>query len=350
MAQVLRILAAPGLFAKKDNPYTWSLYSSMQGVSVEDFSYVKALCRHYDIVHFHWPDGILNYSPSNLKTSLRVIREVAIYCYLWLRGTKIVWTVHNLQAHEQWHPYIEKWYFALFTRLVHGCITLTSHGMLEARRKYARLAKVPFAVIPHGHYRDTSAVLAEDARATFGISPEASVILYLGRIRPYKNVPKLISVFKRIHDKGWMLVIAGQPKTESMRKEIEEEANGDSRIELILSFLSDQQTSQYLQAADLVVLPYRESLNSGVALLALSMNKPILVPNIGSFVELAEMCGTDWVRTYDGELKEAVLSEAVIWAKKGERASTVSLDDLAWPRLADQTVEFYRSLDMCISQ
>src|SRR3546814_8704974 len=39
--------------------------------------------------------------------------------WMKLRGARIVWTVHNLRSHERpHHPRLERWYYALYTRLV----------------------------------------------------------------------------------------------------------------------------------------------------------------------------------------------------------------------------------------
>jgi beta-1,4-mannosyltransferase len=43
-----------------------------------------------------------------------------------------------------------------------------------------------------------------------------------------------------------------------------------------------------MRAADLIALPYKEILNSGSAILALSFDRPILVPAAGALAELSE--------------------------------------------------------------
>ena len=58
----LRVLAWPGLGARRSNPYTWLLYSHLAalGIRTEDFNLVRARCGGYDILHLHWPDTALN--------------------------------------------------------------------------------------------------------------------------------------------------------------------------------------------------------------------------------------------------------------------------------------------------
>ena len=57
-----------------------------------------------------------------------------------------------------------------------------------------------------------------------------------------------------------------------------------------------------IDANDAVVLPYRNILNSGVALHSLARNKPILAPRTGSLPELQQTVGGDWVHLFDGDI------------------------------------------------
>src|SRR3546814_10110494 len=54
--------------------------------------------------------------------------------------------------------------------------------------------------------------------------------------------------------------------------------------------------------ADAVVLPYRDIVNSGSALLALSRFRPVIAPRLGSLIELQGQVGEDWLWLYDGPL------------------------------------------------
>ena len=63
------------------------------------------------------------------------------------------------------------------------------------------------------------------------------------------------------------------------------------------------------------MLPFSDIMHSGSAMLALSFNRPVLVPARGSLPELQMRVGSEWVRTYDGELTAAILKDAAAWAK-----------------------------------
>ena len=98
----------------------------------------------------------------------------------------------------------------------------------------------------------------------------------------------------------------------------------------------------YLSACDLAVFPYREILNSGSAILALSFNRPALVPARGAMAELRDMAGPDWVYTYDGaNLDGAILSAALDKATAPSRPAACDLSSLSWQSIAAGTFAAY---------
>ncbi|TVR78970.1 MAG: hypothetical protein EA405_13695 [Rhodospirillales bacterium] len=103
-------------------------------------------------------------------------------------------------------------------------------------------------------------------------------------------------------------------------------------------------------AADVAVLPYTAAegymsfLNSGAALLGLSFDKPLLTPAMGSIIELSEMLGDDWVRTYEGAFDERVLADAVAWLGQCAPTGPAPLDAYDWEVIAAKTVQAYQAL------
>jgi beta-1,4-mannosyltransferase len=79
-------------------------------------------------------------------------------------------------------------------------------------------------------------------------------------------------------------------------------------------FVKKEDVSMFMQAADLVVLPYRSIFNSGSALLALSFNKPVLLPDLGAMGELKNDFGNSWVQTFTGNLDAKTLEHSLEWA------------------------------------
>ena len=82
-------------------------------------------------------------------------------------------------------------------------------------------------------------------------------------------------------------------------------------------------------------------------MLALSFDRPILVPTMGAMAELREIVGSDWVRLYEGELSPEIMRSAIDWTK-GRRLglnARAPLDDLNWDRIAQMTIRAFVKTD-----
>lgn len=339
----MRVLAAPAFKTRVNNPYTWLLYTNMNA-SVSELSWTSIPHGDSDIVHIHWPD----YDLSKKRASgalMRLLWKLLILEILRLRGAKIVWTVHNLASHERRHPRLERWFWKVFVRRLSAVISLSQTGLDAAIGRHPLIANLPGYVIPHGHYRgEYPNDPTLDARSSLEISPTAKVLLFFGAIRPYKNVFHLLDTFSALPDTDLVLCIAGRPSDSEMAMQLKEAAKLDKRIRLSLEFIPVDQVQLYFRAADLVVLPYKEILNSGTALLALSFNCPILVPAKGSMGELLDVVGANWVRTFTGELNPADLVTGMQWALETARQEIAPLEQLGWDQISERTLSAYEEL------
>lgn len=230
-------------------------------------------------------------------------------------------------------------------RQLDGYISLSKRGQVELEREYPALRQCPSFVIPHGHYRDAypDDVTKKEAREALSLPKSSPLLLYFGYIRPYKNVPHLIKTFRALKTDAHLLV-AGQPQTSTLKKEVQQAANGASGVHLHLDFIPKADVQLYFRAADGVVLPYTEILNSGSALLALSFDRPVLVPQKGAMGELQEQVGDEWVKTYEGSLLPPHLQRTLSWSWTIDRSSRPPLEAFEWKAIARQTLEAFQRL------
>ena len=343
----LRVLAWPGLGARAKNPYTWLLYSHLAalGVRVRDFTPVRALRGGYDVLHIHWPEKALN-AESLLVRVAGAAAALAIFEAAHFHGARVAWTVHNARPHESRHPRLEEWFRSAVVRRVDIVIHPSAAGQRVAESLYPELAQRPHTVVPLGHFRGSypDTVSREQARAGFGIPDGARVVTFLGLIRPYKNVPLLIRTVRALPRAAGevVLLVGGAPHTHGLADEVREAAGGDPRVHLTLEHIPDDDVQRYLRAADLVVLPFRDITNSASALLALSFDRPVLVPARGAMGELRELAGADWVCTYDEDLTPDLLARALDWAVRRPPGAP-RLEALDWREIARQTISAYRA-------
>ncbi len=340
----MKIVAAPAFKNRSSNPYNWLLYTNMQA-EVSEFSYRIAPDGTYTILHFHWPERELCTRWNPFIIWLRLWLKLFTIRRWRAKGTKVVWTVHNLGSHERAYPRLERWFWFRFTSMVDGVIALSGNGLNAVRAEHPAVASVPGFVIPHGHYRgEYPNQPTIDARGALGIDPNAKVLLFFGKIRPYKDVPSLIAAFHELPGEELVLYIVGEPSNAETASEVRRMAAIDPRIRVHLEHVPADLVQNYFRAADLVVLPYREIVNSGSALLALSFDRPVLVTLKGVMGELAASVGETWVRTFSGDLVTETLRQSLLWAVNTPRPCEAPLDAFAWPTISAQTLTAFQQM------
>jgi glycosyltransferase involved in cell wall biosynthesis len=159
-------------------------------------------------------------------------------------------------------------------------------------------------------------------------------------VRRYKNVAGLVEAFVNMPQPDAQLAIVGRLAPEALRDEIEAARAGDERVHLRLAAATPEEVVSWHAAADVVVLPYatESSLNSGAALLALSLDRPVVIPDGPSARELREQVGGEWVIPVKGDLPDFL---AAALAAPAPSRTRPSLDQLDWTRLARQTLAAY---------
>lgn len=279
----LRVIAFP----KTGIAYNEPFYGAVEALHVEvlegDFS-GRWILRHVqrgDFVHVHWP-SFLYASPSKGALFRRFTRFLALLALIEARGAKLLWTAHNLMPHDRSVvPLVDvlarKVVIALSHRvLVHGP---TAAGVLQRRFPSTRRKLV---TIHHGHWIDyyPRQLSQAEARRKLGLTESEFVYAFVGICKEYKNLDVLIDCFTEISD-GAKLVIAGQFQSEVYRKKITSHVGAHPSIKFYPEFIPDEELQIYLMACDVVVLPYRDILTSGTAMLAMSFGRPVVSVDVG---------------------------------------------------------------------
>ena len=116
--------------------------------------------------------------------------------------------------------------------------------------------------------------------------------VYLGTLSEQKGIRWMIDSFKAIEDKTCKLYIAGKG---DLQDYVIEETKKDNRIEFV-GFLNEQQVSQLLQSADVLLCPSLwEEPFGRVVLDAYKNAMPVICSNMGALPELVEDGQTGFV-------------------------------------------------------
>lgn len=341
----MRVLASP--FTAKANPYIDLFYGhlSEREVDVAVFSWAEMRKKRPDVCHINWPDLALSKSTIFGKIE-SILRFYFLVCWAkWICGAAIVWTVHNLKPHEPVRPaFLVSLFYWVWFRLIDGCIYLGESSRQALEEKLGR--RIRGIVVPHGHYCDVydSIQPSDYLRGRFGIKEGDFVLGHYGQIRAYKNIPELIRAFSKIEAPNCKLIIAGKVRArdESLRKEIEALSQADDRIHYSPEFIEDPEMLELYQLTDCAVLPYTSILNSGSAILALSLTCPVLVPDLPTMRELEEQVGAEHVALFASDLQGAL--ENIVSKECVKSCSRSKLSALEWSILAEKTELFFQEL------
>jgi glycosyltransferase involved in cell wall biosynthesis len=285
------------------NPYQRLFATSLEGagLSVERISPRKlfplrfAAAQQVDLLQLDWPHDW--YRGRNRLAGL-IKRAMYRDGLARLEKMPVVWTAHNLRAHDALDDAYEHQMIQALINVCNGIIVLSEVSVEILRREYSVPKRTLIEVVRHGHYIGcyANSISRHAARLRLGIPERPRVILSLGRLEPYKGLEDLMEAFGRVARAGDVLLLAGQASSkhysEQLRQAVSALRRPDVRIVLRDTSVPDDELQIYFNACDVVVLPFRQVLNSGSLLLAMSFGCPVIAPRLGSIPEIA--CPEGW--------------------------------------------------------
>jgi glycosyltransferase involved in cell wall biosynthesis len=269
---------------------------------------------------------------------------------LWLRlwaGTYLH-TAHNALPHGCADR-------SLF-RLAYRWIYHWPHGILTHAAVVSRQLEREFGIPPARLHRisiglneevPASGLDAAGARARLGLPPTGRLLLFCGKIEPYKGLDLLLAAWAHVHAPDARLCIVGESRDPQQTAALERQiaALPPERRPLWRSaFVPNAELGLWLEAADGLVLPYRQIYQSGVVVLGLRFGLPLIATPVGSM--------PDYVTPNTGLLADAADVAALtrVLAAFLERdppfsrtAIAAAARELAWPRQCARIRALYPS-------
>lgn len=339
-----------------NNPYQVQLREHLTRAGVQmvslgrtPLSIVRGLIRERpDILHLHWLHAFYE-ARSGLFSALKMGLSMLGLAAAKLAGVRLVWTVHNLTHHENPRPLLDKSFTAFVIRRADALIAHCPTAQRHVIEKFGLEDDSRIHVIPHGHYVDAYAneIGRAEARSKLGIPDDDVVLLFFGQVRPYKGVLELVDAFVALNRRGVRLMIVGKPLTEESVVTLKQRVDGHEQITFRPGFVPDEDVQVYMNACDTVVLPYRDVLTSGAAVLAMSFGRACIAPRLG--------CIKDWLDgngafLYDADRPGGLLRamEAAIERRAdlpGMGAHNLELaSEWDWSHVAEATLAVYRQV------
>jgi glycosyltransferase involved in cell wall biosynthesis len=197
---------------------------------------------------------------------------------------KLILTVHNVLPHDR-ETTMRRLIYRIIYHVPNYLVVHTSR-MREILISVFGIARDRIVKMEHGINDAVPAdfIEKEQCRRKLGIPFSKIVILFFGNIAPYKGVDLLLGAFEKM-DARFYLIIAGKEKTREYGKNIAKLLGKNKNRRNILynnKWIPDENIGLYFNAADALVMPYRNIDQSGVLFLAWRFGLPTIAFAVGS--------------------------------------------------------------------
>lgn len=273
-----------------------------------------------------------------------VIWDYLIFAIPYLKKFPLVLTIHDPELHSGETKLfgIRKRYqlYRRFLRRV--CNAVVAHGVFlksEVERLYPRLKGRVFS-IPHGPLGQTI------QNPEFNWVP--GTLLFFGRIQAYKGLVYFIEAVEQLAAEGLPVkgVIAGRGgELDSYRQRI----SGNGLFELNEGFIPSEDVPALFGRSNIVVLPYTDGTQSGVAALSMGFSRPVVASRVGSIPELVrhEQTGLLVEPRSVSDLVDklrTLIQDQAYGKKLGENGWLLCQSELSWKNIAALTIQTYRNI------
>lgn len=349
--KVLFFWEPPGLSLEKSNPYGGLLGAAMERLGIGfEAGFAHHLERSFlesnriDVLHQNWPSHLYT-DPDPRVAMARAAHLVNGLAYARSRGSKVVWTMHNLYPHSSDLPDLDRLVRLALTSLADSVIVHCEYGRRQLASHFHRTERV--FTIPHGNFMDAypGTVTRQEARARLGIDEKSFVYLFFGTVRSNKGPEALLDAFSKLPGPDCTLLFAARIASDYGARIVNAAEKADPRIRVIRSsFFANEEFPLYYSAADIAVLPFTEIMTSGSVITALSLGCPVLVPAIGCLPEVVDE-RVGWL--YDPSDPEALLQSMKDVRgrdlKSCRSAAIALMRELHWDGIARKTLDAYRA-------
>jgi beta-1,4-mannosyltransferase len=344
------------------NPYLSQLRDCLeqQGVEVKfrdipggmfPISRIALTEKSAGIIHLHWISDLIApavWSGSRWKVYVKAALLYADVMLARAMGRRVVWTIHNLVSHESSNGESELIARRFLARAASRVILHSASALAMVERVYGVAIRSKASVVRHGNYSASYAMDADRAtalRTRFEIADNETVILFLGALRPYKGVERLIRAVRAAPPhRRLKCIIAGKPMAAEYARTLQALAEGSDRVRLALGFVDENDVAALHELADAVVIPFERTLTSGSAVLAMTMGKALILPSEASVLDLIDERGGYYFGSDEG-LVEILSSLDRSALKKMGRHNRQVAAEFSWQTVGELTAKAYGAGD-----
>lgn len=343
----------------KSNPFLSELINSLilGGATVEtNLKYINSSPKPWDVIHIHWPEFLF------YDSSMTIIEKVDLtksFLRIARINSKIVSTIHNLSPHfsglNNYHPLYAAVYEYTdeFVHLGPASIDLLSTiYRLESKNK-------KHTIIPHGNYEVYGPVLSiQDAKNCLNFQPNKTIVS-LGLIRHPTEALLLLKVAHECSLLGVQFIYAGKISFFPLSFKIKYPLVSRLFAKLLTNFFKIvfclykplsyipgfvpfKLMNHYVSAADILLIPRFDILNSGSLALGFTYGAVVLGPDVGNVGSILKATNNSVFNPALDNLKQSILNALdLVDNNHGKINLKYSHDVLNWAKIGSSHLELY---------
>lgn len=298
-----------------------------------------------DILHIQWPEALFDWSEPT-AAELALLNDKL---QDWSRSASIISTVHNYHPHLGESESFRRLYRRVY-EFSEGIIHLGQASKRWLPSAYSNAASTPQTVISHGDQSCLqNSVSQSEARQHLNLQPGDKVVLSLGHHRHMHELRRAVNSFHEMGDSNRKLIIAGKtplPNSRSRRYRnyLYWKIKVDPRIRLYEGWIEKNQIQFFVNAADVLLIPRKNVLNSGNVSLGFTFGVPVVGPNEGVVGEVLASTGNPVFDPCSPKQIAEAISKALKDDNLGMRNKMYSNDYQDWQHIAKQHISFYQKV------
>lgn len=296
-----------------------------------------------------------SYSWSNIKLQYKILKFVTrinpdiIHCnnfinlnflFLLLKcKSKIILTVHDPFPHSGEISFRKKNKRQLNFIFIKNIILLNLYQkdefVLKNRRYHFKNVFISSLGV-YEYLNDYNIELSESSKF---------IILFFGRISPYKGIDVLLEAFLSIEKSfpNIKLIIAGSGNFYFDTSLFQ----SNPKIKFINRYITNEELVNLIYQSAIVVCPYKDATQSGVVMSAYALNKPVLATNVGGLPEMIDDSKTGYLippnnsNAIAEKITQIIQSDAILKIMEENIKKEYNDGDKSWSKIAKELVSFY---------
>lgn len=312
----------------------------------------------YRIIHFQWPEEVVGWNCNDSSVIIRLKERIAFFRQ---RGTRFVYTRHNLRPH--YANEITNQAYDIIESESDVVVHMGQYSLDEFATKYPSSRNV---VIPHHIYEYTykEDISIERARQSLNLPQNAFIVTAFGKFRNKEERNMVIGAFRQWNEKKKLLLaprLYPFSKRDMYRKNVLKRWASRIGYYLVMpianrllkikagandDLIDNCDLPYYIAASDVIFIQRKDILNSGNIPLAFLFHKIVVGTKHGNIGELLETTGNP---TFDPNNRQDIIRalrdarQMAVWYK-GEENYAYAIKNMKAENIGQEYARLYTSL------